>query len=68
MSRWLIITGLVLIVVGITLHFAPWLFNWFGRLPGDIRIESSRTRFYFPIVSMIIVSLILSLLVNFFRR
>ncbi|WP_444922530.1 DUF2905 domain-containing protein [Microbulbifer sp. CnH-101-G] len=68
MSRWLMITGLILLVVGVALHFAPWLFNWFGRLPGDIRIESGRTRFYFPIVSMIIVSLILSLLINLFHR
>ncbi|QFT55333.1 MULTISPECIES: DUF2905 domain-containing protein [Microbulbifer] len=68
MSRWLMITGLILLVIGVALHFAPWLFNWFGRLPGDIRIESGRTRFYFPIVSMIIVSLILSLLINLFRR
>ncbi|WP_444905690.1 DUF2905 domain-containing protein [Microbulbifer sp. SSSA008] len=55
-------------LVGVLLHFSPGLFSWFGRLPGDIRVESGRTRFYFPIVSMIIVSLVLSLLVNLFRR
>lgn len=68
MARWMIVAGLILVVCGVLLHFAPWLFNWFGRLPGDIRVESGRTRFYFPIVSMIIISLVLSLLVNFFRR
>ncbi|WP_444927441.1 DUF2905 domain-containing protein [Microbulbifer sp. TRSA002] len=68
MSRWLIIAGIILVLVGVLLHFSPGLFSWFGRLPGDIRVGSGRTRFYFPIVSMIIVSLVLSLLVNFFRR
>ncbi|MFA0810261.1 DUF2905 domain-containing protein [Microbulbifer epialgicus] len=68
MARWMIVAGLILVVLGALLHFAPWLFNWFGRLPGDIRVESGRTRFYFPIVSMIILSLVLSLLVNLFRR
>ncbi|WP_444916159.1 DUF2905 domain-containing protein [Microbulbifer sp. TRSA007] len=68
MSRWLIIAGIILVLAGVLLHFSPGLFSWFGRLPGDIRVESGRTRFYFPIVSMIIVSLVLSLLVNLFRR
>ncbi|WP_445359915.1 DUF2905 domain-containing protein [Microbulbifer sp. EKSA005] len=68
MSRWLIIAGIILVLVGVLLHFSPGLFSWFGRLPGDVRVESGRTRFYFPIVSMIIVSLVLSLLVNLFRR
>ncbi|AWF80928.1 DUF2905 domain-containing protein [Microbulbifer sp. A4B17] len=68
MSRWLIVAGIILVLVGVLLHFAPGLFSWFGRLPGDIRVESGRTRFYFPIVSMIIISLVLSLLVNLFRR
>ena len=40
MARWIVITGLILIVIGIILHFAPGLFKWFGRLPGDIRIET----------------------------
>lgn len=68
MARWLIISGIILIVVGILLQVAPWLFNWFGRLPGDIRIESERSRVYVPIVSMIILSVVLSVIISFFRR
>ncbi|WP_066967973.1 DUF2905 domain-containing protein [Microbulbifer sp. Q7] len=68
MGRWLIVAGCVLIVVGLALNYAPWLVNWFGRLPGDIRIETERSRFYFPIVSMIIVSVVLSLILSWFRR
>jgi len=68
MGRWLIIAGIVLIAVGAILHFAPWLLTWFGRLPGDIRIESGRTRIYIPITSMLIVSIIISVLLYIFRR
>lgn len=40
MSRWLIIAGAVLLVVGLVLHYASGLLSSFGKLPGDIRIES----------------------------
>jgi H+/Cl- antiporter ClcA len=68
MGRWLIIAGLALVVVGTALHFAPWLLSWFGKLPGDIRIETERTRLYIPITSMVVVSVILTLLINLFKR
>ena len=68
MARWLIIAGLVLVVVGLVLHYAPGVFGWFGRLPGDIRIESERGKFFLPITSMVIVSIVLTVLFNLFRR
>lgn len=64
MARWLIIAGSILLVVGLLLHFAPWLFSWFGRLPGDIRIETERSKVFFPLTSMVLVSIGLTLLVN----
>jgi uncharacterized protein HemY len=45
-------------------RFAPGLFSWFGNLPGDIRIEGDNTRVFIPITSMIIVSVVLTLVVN----
>ena len=68
MARWLITAGLVLLVIGLLMHYAPGLLNWFGRLPGDIRIETERGRVYLPITSMLVVSIVLTLLVNLFRR
>jgi len=50
------------------MHFAPWLVGWFGKLPGDIRIESEKGRVFIPVTSMLIISIILTLLVNLFRR
>lgn len=68
MARWLILAGLLLLVLGLLLQFAPGAFNWFGRLPGDIRIENENGRFYLPITSMVVLSLGLTLLLNLFRR
>ena len=68
MARWFIITGLVLVAIGLILHFAPWLLNWFGRLPGDINIKTENSRVFIPITSMIIVSIVLSVLLSLFRR
>ncbi|TNF91928.1 MAG: DUF2905 domain-containing protein, partial [Gammaproteobacteria bacterium] len=42
MARWLMIIGALLLVLGAILQFAPWALNWFGKLPGDIRIETER--------------------------
>jgi hypothetical protein len=67
-GRWLILAGLLLLVVGVVLQFAPGIFNWFGRLPGDIRVEGERGKFFFPITSMVIVSVVLTLLINLFKR
>lgn len=67
-GRWLMVIGVVLVACGAAMQFAPWLFNWFGRLPGDIRIDGERGKVFVPITSMIIVSLVITLLVNVFRR
>lgn len=68
MGRWLIIFGLVLVVVGAIVHFAPWLMNWFGKLPGDIRMGSGKSKVFIPLTSMVIVSIVLTLLLNLFKR
>ncbi|MEQ8493065.1 MAG: DUF2905 domain-containing protein, partial [Gammaproteobacteria bacterium] len=56
------------VLLGLLLHYAPWTLNWFGRLPGDIRIESGRTRVFVPLTSMLVVSVAVSLLLWFLRR
>ena len=68
MGKWLIVAGTFLIIAGLIVEYMPWLVNWFGKLPGDIRIENEKTKIYIPIVSMIVMSLFLTLLLNLFRR
>jgi hypothetical protein len=67
MARWLIVGGFALIVIGVLLYFVPGLFSWFGRLPGDIRIEKENSRVYFPITTMIVISVILTIVINVIR-
>ena len=66
MSRWLIVIGLALVVVGL---LWPWLGRLgLGRLPGDIVIERGNFRFYFPIVTCLVVSGVVSLILCFLNR
>lgn len=66
MQRTLLIIGVLLILVALAW---PWLKHLpLGRLPGDIVIERPGYTFFFPITTMILVSLILSLIAMFFRR
>jgi len=51
--------GLVVVIVGVLAWTGA--LSWFGRLPGDIRIEREHTRIYIPWVSMLVVSAVLSL-------
>jgi len=62
----LMLVGLLLLAVGAL----AWLgaLSWFGRLPGDIRVERPGVRFYAPITSMVIVSLVLTALAALVRR
>jgi uncharacterized membrane protein YidH (DUF202 family) len=62
----IVAAGLILVVIGL-LAWAGAL-SWFGRLPGDIRVERPNVRFYAPITSMVAISVALSLLVALLRR
>ncbi|HKM72177.1 MAG TPA: DUF2905 domain-containing protein [Stellaceae bacterium] len=65
-SRWLVAIGLVLVVVGL---LSPWLGDLgLGRLPGDIVIERGDFRFYFPIVTCLVISVVVSLILWLLNR
>ena len=61
-----VIAGGALVVIGILIYSGA--LSWFGRLPGDIRYEGEHTRVYFPLVSSLLVSVLLSLLLYLLRR
>jgi uncharacterized protein HemY len=62
----LVIAGLALVAVGLLAMTGA--LDWFGRLPGDIRIERGNTRVYVPITSMILVSVVASVVIHLIRR
>jgi hypothetical protein len=62
----LISLGVGLILIGLLIWSGS--LSWFGRLPGDIRIERETFRFYVPLASMIVVSLLVSLALYLIRR
>lgn len=66
MAKWLVTIGIFCVILGVAW---PVLSKFgFGRLPGDIQIDKKGSRFYFPITSSIIVSIVLSVLFAIFRR
>jgi len=70
MAWILVIVGLAIAGLGLLWLVAPWSLSWLGHLPGDIRIESGNSRFYFPLATCLLVSAALSLvlcLVRLFR-
>jgi hypothetical protein len=68
LGRLLIIIGLVITLVGVLILFAVRYFPWLGNLPGDIRYESKNVRLYFPLATMLLVSLLGSILLNIIIR
>jgi len=67
-GKWIIVIGALLLLVGIVIYFFHDKLHWVGRLPGDLRIERENFRFYFPVVSMILFSLLLTLIVSIVKR
>ena len=72
MGRILVFVGLGIAFFGAILLVGARFFPWLGNLPGDIRIEGENTKVFIPITTMILVSIvgtiILNVLVRYFRR
>jgi hypothetical protein len=66
-GKFLVIIGIAIVVLGIILWTGIGA-GFLGKLPGDIRIERGNSVFYFPIVTCIVISIVLSLIFSFFRR
>ena len=68
MGKILITTGLCIILLGILIHFFGDKMGWFGSLYGDIKIVKSNYSIHFPITSMIIISIVLTIAINIISR
>ena len=63
LAKFLILAGVVMVAIGLIVLVAPKI-PWLGRLPGDIDIKGKNYRIYFPIVTCIILSILLTILLN----
>jgi len=68
LGRTLIILGVVLIIAGVLFSLGERLPIRFGRLPGDIVVRGRNTTFYFPVVTCILLSVILTVIMWLFNR
>jgi len=68
MAKIVILIGILLVVIGVIWLLFPSMFSWIGNMPEDIRHTSGNTRVYFPIVSMIIISIVATIVLNLFNR
>ena len=68
MAKILIMIGIVLVVVGVIWLVFPNAFSWLGNLPGDIKHTSGNTRVYFPVVTMLVLSVVATIILNLFNR
>jgi H+/Cl- antiporter ClcA len=67
-GKYIIVSGIFIVIAGVFLSFFHDYFKWFGKLPGDIRIEKENYRFYFPVVTMIVISIAITIIINIFKR
>ena len=67
-GRILIIMGLAIAFAGLLILLAARLFPWLGNLPGDIEYESENFRIYFPLVTMLLISLLGTIILNILIR
>lgn len=67
-GKYIVIAGAAIVVIGILIYFFHDKLNWFGRSPGDIRIERDNFRFYFPVTTMILLSVLISAILWVIRK
>ncbi|MEO6949546.1 MAG: DUF2905 domain-containing protein [Ginsengibacter sp.] len=67
-GKYILIAGLIIIIAGILIYFFHDYFKWIGKLPGDFKIEKENFRFYFPLTTMIILSVVATVIINLLKR
>ncbi|TWI80185.1 Protein of unknown function (DUF2905) [Lacibacter cauensis] len=67
-GKWIIVAGVLLLLIGVVVFFFHDKLHWLGRLPGDIRIEKENFRFYFPLTTMLLASVLLNVIIRIVKR
>ena len=67
-GKYVVVVGIIIVLAGLILWLAPGMLKWFGHLPGDIKIEKPGFRFYAPLGSMLLLSILFSLLIWIIKK
>ena len=67
-GKYIVLAGAVIVILGAIVYFLGDKLHWLGRLPGDIRVEKENFKFFFPVTTMIIVSVVLNLVIILIRK
>lgn len=63
-GKWMVLIGSLVLGLGAMLYFWGHKFQWIGHLPGDIRIEKDNFKFYFPLTTMVLFSIVLNVVIR----
>ena len=67
-GKYIILGGIILVVIGVVYYYYGSIFNWQGKLPGDIRYESGNSKVFFPITTCIVVTIFLNVVIYLVKR
>jgi hypothetical protein len=67
-GKYIILIGAAVVAIGLIIYFFHDKLHWIGHLPGDIRIEKENFRFYFPITTMVLFSVLITVVISVVRR
>ncbi len=67
-GKYIIVFGVIILIIGLIVYFLGDKFSWFGNLPGDIKYKHDNVFIYFPITSMLILSVILTIILNLLKK
>ena len=68
MVKLFIYLGVSFIILGIIFYYFGDYMKWFGNLPGDVKIEKNNFKIFIPFTSMILLSILFSIVINFFKK
>lgn len=67
-GKYIFITGICIAAAGAVIYFLHDHFTWFGKLPGDIRLQRGNVHFYFPFTTLLLISAVATLLLYLFKK
>jgi hypothetical protein len=68
LSKGIMLIGMIILVIGFVFYVFGDKLSWVGRLPGDIRIEKENFKFYFPLTTLVLLSVLLNVLLRIFKK